>query len=69
MSATESYKKHLAQQINAALKAAEQYARKEGFSLYPFLFGYLHGDLSPEQIAAHDVRIDALLSDPTPGAK
>ena len=57
---TPSYCIQLARQIDAALKSAESHAHKEGFAIYPFLFGYLQGDCSPEEIAAFDMRIARL---------
>jgi hypothetical protein len=58
---TARYCKQLAQQIDAALNAAEQ-ASQEGIRLYPFLFGYLAGDCTEEQQAEFSARIARLYS-------
>ena len=51
---SEAYRTQLARQINAALDAAEKHAATEGFALYPFVYGYLVGDLSEDEIAAFE---------------
>lgn len=62
---SESYKRQLAQQIRDAIKAAEKQAHKEGFTIYPFLFGYLQGDCTDAEIADFDARIARLTSPDT----
>lgn len=57
MSVSAAYRTQLAKQLNAALDAAEKHAATEGFAPYPFVYGYLVGDLSEDEIAAFDARL------------
>lgn len=53
-------RKFLAKKIDEAIAAAEKHYKREGFSLYPFLYGYLLGECSDAEIAAFDARIERL---------
>lgn len=59
---TKTYCAELARQIDAALTAAEKHAAREGFALYPFIFGYLAGDCTDAQQAAFNARLERLSS-------